>query len=145
MSRVSPQGTVLTWGTTRFLATSISVSASAGNEIDITSMSSEIVTDPENTNRKLVKQDFDSCFATDGGEVSIEFFAPTGNWIFSSVGMRKTMTLRFPIDEKGTIVLNSTDPNMLGIVKTAVMTQAQISATTGDFIRGSATFRLSNR
>jgi len=145
MSRVSSHGTTLAWGTTSFLVTSLSVSAAAGNEIDITSMSSEVVTDSENTSRRLVKQDFDSCFATDGGEVSIEFYAPTGNWIFSSIGMKKTMALRFPIDEFGTVVLASNDPNMIGIVKTAVMTQAQITASTGEYIRGSATFRLSNR
>lgn len=145
MSRVTSHGTSLEWGTTKFFVTSLSVSAAAGNEIDITSMSSEVVTDPENTSRRLVKQDFDSCFATDGGEVSIEFFAPTGNWIFSSIGMKKTMNLRFPIDEIGTVVLASNNPNSLGIIKTAVMTQAQISASAGDYIRGSATFRLSNR
>ena len=63
---ISGQGTQFTWGTTTFLLTSVSVQIGGQGEIDITSMSSTTVQDPENTGKWLISRDVDAAFAGEG-------------------------------------------------------------------------------
>ena len=136
---VSGQGVTFTWGTTSFLLTSLNLSNSSGSEIDITSMSSEVVTDSENTSRKLIAQDYDSCFsARGGGELSIEFFADSSiansNYL-DLVGSQRTIDLKFP------------GPDGVGVGfsvnQTGLLTQMTLGVATGEFVKGSASFKLS--
>lgn len=137
---VSGQGSTFTWGTTSFLITSVQVSNNLGNEIDITSMSSEFVTDDENTNRCLVVQDVDCCFSgKGGGEVSIEFFLPSGANAISPLDIVGSMRdLYFAIPN-----IANPDVSDLEVSSPAVLSQLQFGVSTGEYVKGSATFKLS--
>lgn len=136
---VSGQGATFTWGTTSFLLTSLNLSNSSGSEIDITSMSSEVVSDSQNSQRKLIAQDFDSCFsARGGGDLSIEFYADSSisnsNYL-DIVGSQRLITLKLPgVDGTGV---------GFSIEKTGLLSQMSLGVATGEFVKGSATFKLS--
>lgn len=138
---VTPHGGVFTWGTTSFYLTSIQVNAQAGSEIDITSMSSEVVTDPQNSSHKLVVPDFDtSISARYGTDISIEFMADTqiaqANY-FDCVGSKRKLSVSFR---------RSDSNNAQGFRITerpAILMNMSIGAQSGEFVRGSAMFRLS--
>ena len=137
MPYISSHGATLTWGTFTFQITSLQVAANAGSEIDITSMSSEVVSDPANNNRKMVVPDFDTASsARYGSEISVEFYAGLGitaaNY-FDVVGSKRAFTLTLPGESTGT---------SLSINKMAILTQMQLGATTGEYVKGSATFRV---
>lgn len=139
---VSGQGSTFTWGTTSFIITSVQVSNGLGNEIDITSMSSEVVDDSENTSRKLVVQDTDACFSgRGGGEIAIEFFVPVGAKVknpLDLVGSKRPLYFAMP-DIPG-----HSSPG-IEIEGTAVLSQLQFGASTGEYVKGSATFKLSGQ
>jgi hypothetical protein len=142
MPYISPQGATFTWGTFTFQIASLQVSANAGSEIDITSMSSEVVSDPSNSDRKMIVPDYDtSVSARYGSDFSIEFYASpnlTATHYFDVVGSKRAFWLRFPSNELGQGV-------GLSIQKTAILTQMQLGATTGEYVKGSATFRVTGR
>lgn len=133
------QGAVCRWGTTEFHITSLSVSNSAGQEIDITSMSSQVTTDPDDTKRNFIAQDFDCAFsAQGGGEIAIEFLADNSigdPW--SCVGYKRLIDIKAGQGAPGQFGHNFF---WLG---TAILTQVQAQLSTGDFIKGSAVFKLS--
>ncbi|NBX24042.1 MAG: hypothetical protein EBR52_08050 [Microbacteriaceae bacterium] len=142
MNPVSGHGTTCTWGTATFLLTSVSVQSGSGggNEIDMTSMSSMTRVDPDNTGKRLVKRDIDSAFDGEGDvSLSIDFFLEP--WMVTSkttsaVGLKKQLRLIFPANDRG-----------LGegfkIESKAVLTQMSLGVGVGEFVSGSATFRLS--
>lgn len=137
---VSGQGSTFTWGTTSFIITSVQVSNALGSEIDITSMSSEVVSDDENTDRKLVVQDVDYCFSGKGGaEIGIEFFVPAGSTVTNPldlVGSKRPLKFAMP-ESPGA------DSDGISIEGTAVLSRLQFSVSTGEYVKGSATFKLS--
>jgi hypothetical protein len=139
MPYVSAHGATFTWGTFTFQITSLQVAANAGSEIDITSMSSEVVSDPANSNRKMIVPDYDTAMsARYGSDFSIEFYASpdlTATNYFDVVGSKRAFTFKLPSNELGTGV-------GLSIQKTAILTQMQLGATTGEYVKGSATFRV---
>jgi hypothetical protein len=138
MSLLTPHGATIRWGTTDIEAVSISFSADAGGEIEITSMSSKVRPDPQNTNRRLITKDYDACF--DGGnapEVSVEYFASTGGISLTDVGLSRQFSAS---------VRNADNTSALVTVvpsTSAVLTRVQFSGSAGEYVRGSATFKLS--
>lgn len=143
MPYISSHGATFTWGTLTFQITSLQVSANAGSDIDITSMSSEVVSDPANTDRKMVVPDYDTAVsARYGSEMSIEFFASrdiTAANYFDVVGSKRTFTLTLPPGE-GTAASGT-----FSINKTAILTQMSLGAATGEYVKGSASFRVTGR
>jgi len=136
---ISGQGTQFTWGTTTFLLTSVSVQIGGqGGEIDITSMSSKTVQDPENTGKWLIIRDGDAAFAGEGDiELSVEFMA--GTWAAGAqtmVGRKKDLKMSFPSNDKG-------EGQGFSLISKAVLRQMSLGASTGEYVAGSATFRLS--
>jgi len=142
MPYISSHGATFTWGTFTFQITSLQVSANAGSDIDITSMSSEVVSDPANTDRKMVVPDYDTAVsARYGSEMSIEFYASrdiTATNYFDVVGSKRSFSVKFPADELGQGV-------GLSIQKTAILTQMSLGAATGEYVKGSASFRVTGR
>jgi hypothetical protein len=142
MNLVSGQGTKFTWGTAEFLLTSVSWQSGSGggNEIDITSMSSKTRLDPENTGKRLVTRDVDSAFDGEGDvSLSIDFFLEP--WMVAekttgAVGLKRDLKLTFPADDLGRGV-------GLKIESKAVLTQMSLGVSAGEFVSGSATFKLS--
>ena len=138
---VSSHGTEFSWGTCVFSLTSLSVAVSS-DDIDISSMSSEVRRDDENTNRKLLVRDYDSGVAADV-EISIDFLA--GTWLNEAdavtkwPGLQRTLLVAIPGD------INDDGSTTAGFFlrKSAIMQRMSINASTGEFVRGNATFRLS--
>lgn len=124
--------------------TALQVNAQAGGEIDITSMSSEVVADPANSRHKLIVPDYDSAVsARYGTEVQMEFFAGaeiTATNYFDIIGSKRNLTIKLPksIDEPATVGFQ-----ILG--RTAILTQMSLGGSSGELIKGSATFRISGR
>lgn len=105
----------------------------------MTSMSSRVRPDPENTNRKLITRDYDT-FSDDGQipDVSVEFFAASSGISLSDVGSKRNFTAEFyaPGVIVGTPILRV--PSV-----SAILTQVQLTGSAGEYVRGSATFKLS--
>ena len=124
--------------------TDLQVSAQSGGEIDITSMSSEVVADPANSRHKLVVPDYDSAIsARYGTEVQMEFFAGaeiTATNYFDVIGSKRNLTVKFPrsVDQTATVGFQILE-------RTAILTQMTLGASAGEYIKGSATFRISGR
>lgn len=135
------QGATFTWGTTSFQITSFSLESSLeSQDIDITSMSSAVKDDPSNTGRKLVARDFDSCFSAQGGlEVKVDILLDSsiGNpW--NCIGEKRPLSVKVGT---GTGALS---PANLYWDQDAILTNFSGGAPTGDFLKGSATFRLTD-
>lgn len=143
MKLITGQGTQFKWGTTSLSLTSLSVSAGGvENEIDITSMSSKVTEDEEKPEQKYITKDTDTCYAGESNcEIQVEFFAEefinNGN-VLELVGKKRDLLLILPNNDGG-------QPTAAGytVAQTAVLTQMALNASTGEFVRGSATFRLS--
>jgi len=125
-TELSSQGITISWGTTVIGVTRMSYSGSAAGEIDITSLSSISVTDPNFSNHKLVKKDVDYS-VIDLGELSCDFFGPCG----------------FGINLLGTQRLLSVSRLNLG--SPAFLTAISHEVVVGELVRGSCTFKLSNQ
>lgn len=143
MALITSHGATFAWGTYTFQVTSLQVSASAGSEIDITSMSSEVVSDPQNSSRKMIVPDYDAAVsARYGSEMSIEFFASsdiTATNYFDVVGSKRAFTLTLPGGE------GTAGSGTFSINKTAILTQMSLGAATGEYVKGSASFRVTGR
>ena len=125
---VGCQGIKLKWGTTEIGVTNMQYSRSAAAEIDMTSMGSTVVTDMENTSRKVVKKSVDFG-VIDMGELSCEFYGPGAfneNWI----GMRRSLTV------------TGVEQSPSGVQ--AFLTQISTQIVAGDLVKGSCTFKLSD-
>jgi hypothetical protein len=134
----TPHGAVCTWGDTRLNVQSVRASYSAPSEIDITGMKAIVDSDPNDTNRKIVRRQVDYG-VRDLGEVSLEFVANTSVSNFSNlIGTRRSFSF----------VSSSGSLDVAGYSLTspfAYLTSFSIQAQVGDFIRGSATFKLSDQ
>lgn len=101
-------------------------------------MSSKVKPDPDDTKRRFITRDFDACFAPDGNsEISIDFFVE--GWLSNMdvVGRKRNLVLKVPKNTSGAVGFS--------IESSAVLSQMQISVVTAEFVRGSATFRLSGQ
>ena len=138
----SGQGSVFTWGTTSYQLVSVRVTADAGSVIDITSMSSEVVEDHEDKTRKSIVPDWDTSVSSRyGNEVSVEFLAGdeiTATNYFDCIGSKRTLTFKVPKPDK-------TTEFGFSIAKTAILTQMELTAAVGDYVKGSATFKITGR
>lgn len=138
---ITPHGLTFSWGTTEFHLTSIQVNAQAGSEIDITSMSSEVVSDSQNFRHKKVVPDFDtSISARYGTDIQIEFFAGdqlTVTNFFDCLGSKRLMGLSIPRNA------DVTSTSIRILTKTAILTQLTYSGSVGQYVTGNATFRVS--
>lgn len=125
---VGCQGLTLKWGTTDIGVTSLKYSGSAAAEIDITGVDGTIITDTENTNRKLIKKTIDYA-VIDMGEVSCDFFGP-GEFDAKLLGSKRLLKL----DGNTSIVFSVQ----------AFLTQISLDIAAGDLVKGSCTFKLSD-
>lgn len=132
-------GGTLSWGTYRLAVTSLQYSSQVNSEIDITSMASDVSQDPGNTQRKLVDQEFDTCFAGGGGgELNIDFFVySTDLSIFNAVGHTKRIEMWVQPSTAAAPTF------FFGF--TAGLSQVQLGANTGEYVKGSAVFKLSKK
>lgn len=124
-TEVSSQGITVNWGTTSIGVTRMSYSGSAAAEVDITSMNSNYVTDPNFSRHKMMKKVVDFG-VIDLGELSCDFFGPGG---FNSrlIGTQRTLSV-----------------SELGMSSPAFLTAMSSEVVVGEFVRGSCTFRLSD-
>jgi hypothetical protein len=103
----------------------MSYSGSAAGEVDITSMNSVYVADPNFSNHKLIKKDIDFS-VIDLGELSCDFFGP-GEFNTSLLGTQRNLTV-----------------TALGMSAPAFLTAMSSEVVVGELVRGSCTFKLSN-
>jgi hypothetical protein len=124
--------------------TDLQVNAQSGGEIDITSMSSEVISDPANSRHKMVVPDYDTGIsARYGTEVQMEFFAGaeiTATNFFDNVGSKRLLKIQMPksINETGAVGFQILD-------RTAILTQMSLGGSVGALVKGSATFRISGQ
>ena len=134
----TPHGAVCTWGNTRLNVQSVRASYSAPSEIDITGMQAIVDSDPNDTNRKIVRRQVDYG-VRDLGEVSLDFVANTSVTNFSRlIGTRGLFEFKSSSNSPGVGGYSLTSPF-------AYLTSFSIQAQVGDFVRGSATFKLSDQ
>lgn len=112
----------------------------------MTSMSSEVVTDPSNSRHKLIVPDYDSAIsARYGTEVQMEFYAGTeitATNYFDVIGSKRLLTVKLPKSA------NANDTATVGfqiLERTAILSQMTLGASAGEYVKGSATFRISGR
>jgi hypothetical protein len=105
----------------------------ASGEIDMTSMSSTIYTDNNNSNHVMVRKCVDYSIV-DMGELSCEFYG-TGGFDESFVGTYNDLTVS-GIGGDGLVV----QPNGIRAYLTQVSTQIEA----GGLVKGSCTFKLSD-
>lgn len=148
MSRITSQGTIVVWAGVTLEATSVTYSASAGDEIEITSLASGVITDPNNSYRKYVRREYDTCFAGEAAEVTVEFFAKHGANLTALVGHKRPLSVTMPGDEFGGTVTTISNGGLADLNRLhsfsmdAILSSLQLTATTGEHVRGSATFRM---
>jgi len=120
----------LSWGSNAFAVTSLRRNASSAVEVDLTSMDSQFTADPDNTDRKMIWKEVESCVA-DPGELSIEFFAISRQMyaLPDSIGLKKLLTVR----DTGSALFSYQ----------AILTRVDFDASVGEYVRGSVTFKLS--
>lgn len=148
MSRITSQGTIVVWAGVTLEATSVTYSASAGDEIEITSLASGVITDPNNSYRKYVRREYDTCFAGEAAEVTVEFFAKHGANLTALVGHKRPLSVTMPDTEVGGTVTTVSNATLADVNQRhsfgmdAILSSLQLTATTGEYVRGSATFRM---
>ena len=123
---LSSQGITAQWGTTVIGVTRMSYSGSAAGEIDITSMSSTYIADPNFSNHKLIKRDVDYS-VIDLGELNCEFFGP-GGFNIDLLGTQRTLTVAG-----------------IDLSSPAFLTAISSEVVAGELVRGTCTFKLSNQ
>jgi len=127
----------LRWGNNAFAVTSLKRSASSAVEVDVTHMGSLFSSDPDNTDRKMIWKEVESC-VSDPGELSIEFFAVSSQMhaLPDAIGLKKLLTVR----ERD---LNGNDTGNVLVSYQAILTKVDLDASVGEYVRGSVTFKLS--
>ena len=125
------------WGENAFNATSIKRSASSAIEVDVTNMKSKITSDPLNTDRKMIWKEVESGIA-DPGEITIEFFAISRQMyaLPDAIGWKQLLT----VTERD---LQGNDTGNVLVSYQAILTKVDLDASVGEFVRGSATWKLS--
>jgi hypothetical protein len=127
----------LSWGGSVVYAESMKRTASSSSEVDVTGMNSYITEDNENTDRKMIWKEVESCVA-DPGELNVEFLAVSADItdLPDSVGCKRSLR----------VLEKDNDGNATGnvlISYQAILTQVSFDAAVGQYVRGSVTFRLS--
>jgi hypothetical protein len=144
MGLITGADVTFSWGTVTFALTSLSVDITASGEVDITSMSSITYNDPENTGKKFIHKDFDCPISE--CEIRIDFFAEdsliNGQNPNKWVGLKKNLTVGFQPND-GSVKFLSGGPSPFHLNSMAVLTNFSLTDSVGEFVRGSATFRLS--
>ena len=115
-----------------FYANSIKRSVSSATEVDVTGMNSTITSDPNNTDRKMIWKEVESCVA-DPGEVSVDFWAVAEDLygLPDAVGYKKLLQVKHV--DTGAVLLSYR----------CILTKVDLDANVGEYVRGSVTFRLS--
>jgi hypothetical protein len=131
MGFISSQGITVQFGTGgsgfSLDATSISWSGASINEIDITSMSSTVLQDSQNTNKKFVARAID--FAVkDYGTITVEYLGPA----LSNTWLGATRSLVFG---------GNTHAGNFGSW-TATVEGLSAEASAGELVKGTVVFRL---
>lgn len=107
-------------------------------------MSSEVVADPANSRHKLVVPDYDSAIsARYGTEVQMEFYAGaeiTAANYFDVIGSKRLLTVKLPKSANETATVG-----FQILERTAILSQMTLGASSGEYVKGSATFRISGR
>jgi len=129
MPFTSSHGITLTFGGeppagTQFDVIGISWSGCSINEIDITSMSSVVVQDPGNTNKKIIQQDLDHSVKS-FGKITCEFFGAA-----------------LPDNLVGTTKLLAISGGNFPTSWQATCEEINAEATVGDLVKGTVVFRL---
>jgi hypothetical protein len=127
----------LYWGGNVFYANSIKRSASSAVEVDITSMNSTITSDPDNTDRKMIWKEVESCVA-DPGEIAVDFWAVSADLegLPDALGYKRLLQVR-KVDDFG----NETGDVLVSYQ--CILTKVDLDANVGEYVRGSVTFKLS--
>lgn len=129
-SAVAVAGVVLKWGTTQINPVSLQVSYGAEGEVDMTGMDvAAVVTDPLNTQHKLVMKSVDYSIV-DIGELSCEYLGP-GQFNTTLVGTKRPLTISIA-GQAG-----------FGWSAQAFLTRNEHQMQAGDLVRGSCSFRFS--
>jgi hypothetical protein len=128
---VSSHSIKLNWAGNAFYATSIRRSASSATEVDITNIDSTITSDPNNSGRKMIWKEVESCVA-DPGEVSVEFFANENDMrtLVGRIGHKSTLTA-------------SMDGTAVFFKHSCILSKVDFDASVGEYVKGSIVFRLS--
>jgi hypothetical protein len=122
-------GLTLTWGNIKITATSFNVSSGAESEVDVTGIdASAVVTDPNNTQRKLIKKSVDYS-VIDLGELSCEFFGHGALTQTHLIGTKRDLTI--------------SGAGLQASAK-AYLTSVGTQFAAGELVRGNCTFRLSH-
>lgn len=122
----SCQGVTLNFGAYSGIGViSMQYSRSASGEIDLTHMGSEMVTDPQNSGRKLLKKST-SFGIIDPGELTIEFYGP-GGFDENAIGQKATLSIA-GVDKSPSCQ--------------AILTQISTQIAAGDLVKGNCTFKL---
>ena len=120
-----------------FYANSIKRTASSATEVDVTSMNSKITSDPNNSDRKMIWKEVESCVA-DPGEVTVDFWAVKEDLygLPDALGYKKLLAVR----EVGT---DGVETGTVLLSYQCILTKVDLDANVGEYVRGSVTFRLS--
>lgn len=127
----------LYWGGNVFYANSIKRTASSSTEVDVTGMNSTVTSDPDNTDRKMIWKEVESCVA-DPGEVNVDFWAVAADLrgLPDAIGYKRLLQVR-ELDTAG-----ANTGNVL-VSYQCILTKVDLDANVGEYVRGSVTFRLS--
>lgn len=127
----------LYWGGSVFYANSIKRSASSASEVEVTGMNSTITSDPNNTDRKMIWKEVESC-VVDPGEVTVDFFAASRDFyrLPDAIGNKRLLVVK----ERSTSGVEL--PTVL-LSYQCILTKVDFDANVGEYVRGSVTFRLS--
>jgi hypothetical protein len=104
----------------------------AGGEVDVTSFSSEVTYDPNNTDHAMVVKDVDYG-VVDPGSVGLSFQANTDILaLLDYVGTKRTLSF-------------SSEDGSFSVSFGAFLTEISFDAKVGSMIEGSCTFKLTGR
>jgi len=159
---ITSQGAKFTWGGIEFYATSISVRWFASDDIDISSMASDVMVDADNTSAKYVIKDRDCSMVE--AELSIDFFARgavfNGMKIYGFVGQSKDLKFSLPRKLKPEQdgynpfegLTHDTDPGQADpsnpqfrFLKRAILKNINLDVSPGEYVKGNAAFVLSGK
>jgi len=129
---ISPHGLSCSWGDTTMTVVSLQHGRSASGEIDVTSFSSQVTYDQNNTDHAMVVKDVDYA-VIDPGSVGVSFQAnPEIISLLDYVGTKRTLSF-------------SNEDGSFSVSFGAFLTEINFDAKVGAMIEGSCTFKLTGR
>lgn len=135
------QSLTCSWGSISDLRiTSLQFSGEMTGEIDVTGMDATVLPDPQNTNRRVVRKSVDYA-VLDYGSVTVDFFAkPSGLFSLQDtsdyIGRKNVLTITRPAEQGVPSISYSHN---------AFLTSFSFQAATGELVRGTCTFKLSDK